>query len=721
MKVGSSRFWLLLLLCAALLLSVGCQADDDDDDNDDHTAPADDDDDDDTTGPSTTSVILVLPADADNSLRLAVADAQALLSEAFGQQISSVTTLPQQPAGMPIVILEDTSLPAESFRLQTREYKGAAAIVIEGADERGRQYGLYHLLETMGFGFYHPEQIYIPTLTAADVPTDLNVVETPDWGRRGFHIHTMHPLEATEFLMRDNEEYLEYAKHLIDWLVRNKQNYFQFELLRTVDYDATLAHFNAIVAYAHERKVDAGLVVSWVFQQQKAWKIVPNLRGEYKEEMQANIDQLMQAPWDHLNLEMGSSEFTEVKDTIQVAWMNNTVEYLREKYPNTEASVKIHCSSGQVAEHYNNINFNYLAQEADAGLGVYPHTVMYYDLQGPAPAYGNEDFSELYEWMLSILGTRKMYYYPETAYWCSFDIDVPLFLPVYLFNRWKDIELLADKGLDGHVTFTSGHEWNYWLNDWVVARATWDSTLDWQDIIGDYANIFGDASPTIMAMVRELTLHQEDMLIGFELASYLASADTWDEIGYLVGATTHPEPMTFAKLYDQPGWIVREFEESTLAALELMADVYADFYARVEAVREQVPDNALPWYEELVDSFHVNAVRAAHVYELYAGVCARRLQETGDDPDGEEAAQEHFALAKEITEEYLGVMRRREANYRYPLFLSSGWRRSLTSYDYRYLWQASTGYWYHREERQAIEKKLSPLLDNLIDPIWFMF
>ncbi|HPM76300.1 MAG TPA: hypothetical protein PK961_04345, partial [bacterium] len=78
MKVGSSHLW-PLLLCAALLLSVGCQSvDDDDNDNDDNTVPADDDDNDDdnATGAQEAPVALVLPADAEDSLLLAAADAQ---------------------------------------------------------------------------------------------------------------------------------------------------------------------------------------------------------------------------------------------------------------------------------------------------------------------------------------------------------------------------------------------------------------------------------------------------------------------------------------------------------------------------------------------------------------------------------------------------------------------------------------------------------------------
>ena len=73
-----------------------------------------------------------------------------------------------------------------------------------------------------------------------------------------------------------------------------------------------------------------------------------------------------------------------------------------------------------------------------------------------------------------------MSYFPESAYWISADIDVPAFLPEFLYARWLDIHRLApscaDAGLpplDGHVTFTSGHEWGYWLTDYLVAKMLW--------------------------------------------------------------------------------------------------------------------------------------------------------------------------------------------------------------------------------------------------------
>jgi len=735
------RLFPLLIALLAAVLSVGPACDNDDDDSatdaeqttdDDETAPTDDDHD--SPEIAFTKVSLLLPTEATQSAGLAAADAVALLSEINGLEATTADTLDTAAETLNVVLgeaalvtatyseAELASMAAESFRLRRTEANGAAAIVVVGADARGLQYGLYEVLELLGFRFFHPEQTHAPSLARLTFPETLDVYEAPDWGRRGFHFHTMHPIEAAEFLMKESPQHEQWAKHLIDWLARNKQNYWQFELLREADYDNLIDYYAELIDCSHRRLVDAGVTVTWVFQQQKAWKLLPGqFGGEQREELEAGIDRVMQVPWDHLHLEMGSTEFTPVSDTVQLAWMNDTTAYLAEAYPETDASVKVHCSTGQTAPNYGDINFNYLVQEADPALGAYPHTVAYFGFTGPAYVYGNDNFDDLYAWMLAQIGSRKMYYYPETAYYCSFDIDVPLFLPIYPYIRYLDIALLADKGLDGHVTFTSGHEWGYWLNDWVVAQATWDSRRGYQDIIAEFAAVFGNARDGMRRAVLDLSQDQYAMLVENNLGGYLAGQDTWDELGYLFGGTTHPKPWTFAELYRADAEQIGRFRKSVLVDLRIQKERYAALLEQIEALRPRVAPEAMTWYDELVDGYRVNLYRAGHAYHLYAGVCLRRLSETGVAPNGLAAAQSHFAQARAIKPLFLAAMRHREPHYRYPFAYSSGWERSVTAYDYKYLYQASTGYWYTRYEKQAIDRDLNPLLMNLIDPLWFMF
>ena len=119
-------------------------------------------------------------------------------------------------------------------------------------------------------------------------------------------------------------------------------------------------------------------------------------------------------------------------------------------------------------------------------------------------------------------------FYPETSYWVSVDIDVPLFLPLYGQRRQHDLRRIANKEIQsqkqreenqkskccsnletddvesclntnsdadgnscsndyddlppfriqGQMIFDSGWEWGYWLNDLIAARASWDPSLE---------------------------------------------------------------------------------------------------------------------------------------------------------------------------------------------------------------------------------------------------
>jgi len=65
-------------------------------------------------------------------------------------------------------------------------------------------------------------------------------------------------------------------------------------------------------------------------------------------------------------------------------------------------------------------------------LGVLPHTVQLYTFDDPAPTYGQTNFSSMFEFMfVEAQWKRFTLYFGETAYWVNYDVDVPLFLPIY--------------------------------------------------------------------------------------------------------------------------------------------------------------------------------------------------------------------------------------------------------------------------------------------------
>ena len=121
--------------------------------------------------------------------------------------------------------------------------------------------------------------------------------------------------------------------------------------------------------------------------------------------------------------------------------MNEIARYLDEEHKNKRAYMKVHVSSGQRTESFTNpvskgpLNINFLPYYSDSRLAVMPHTVEFYGVDDPAPTYGNHSFHSIFRYMQLESARREVVWYPETAYWCSFDIDVPLFLPLYAEGR----------------------------------------------------------------------------------------------------------------------------------------------------------------------------------------------------------------------------------------------------------------------------------------------
>jgi hypothetical protein len=84
----------------------------------------------------------------------------------------------------------------------------------------------------------------------------------------------------------------------------------------------------------------------------------------------------------------------------------------------------------------------------------------------------------MYRFLLAEHQKRETWYYPESAYWITFDVSVPMLLLPYLKARLTDIDSCAAHHIPGHLTFSSGWEWGYWLVDWSIARWSWQHTFN---------------------------------------------------------------------------------------------------------------------------------------------------------------------------------------------------------------------------------------------------
>merc|ERR1719285_1378160 len=127
---------------------------------------------------------------------------------------------------------------------------------------------------------------------------------------------------------------------------------------------------------------------------------------------------------------------------------------------------------------------------------------------------------------------RSVVYYPETNYWCNFDISVPLFLgPIYSRSRLADLSSIKDvskdapKSLHGQVLFESGWMWGSWLQNVVAMESQW-SGFDLENAMAHVFSPLGN-SENVQALAKEfsdLADLQHDLLIEGNGAKYLEKA-----------------------------------------------------------------------------------------------------------------------------------------------------------------------------------------------------
>jgi len=432
-------------------------------------------------GPPAARVVLVFAHDVSPVLRARYA---SLLTESLGKPVEVVDVIPEPLDATSLVVSigdtpvtralipvsERSALEPEAFIVRSGKHGSATVLAADGAPAKshphgnlGAYHGAYALLEELGFAFLHPLAPVVPKpLRLPTAPIDQKAA--PRWDTREIHLHTQHPLELTELLQGFGEEGPEDARgfermlpewdRFLEWSVANGQNGVEWFLLWAksfesfADSDLRIDRLRQLVDRAHAFGISAGIDAPIAFAQQHSFRLLRQ-QGELENELgeiRMRLDWLARAGWDFYGIESGTSEFTAPAPDRMLAWMNEVARHLDENHGGKRAFIKVHCSAGQVAEGYADpvtgkpINFNMLPHHADKRLGILPHTVQHYGLTDPAPTYGNTSFGYIRDFLWQEVGRRPVVYYPETAYWVSFDIDVPLFLPLYADRRLADLQ-----------------------------------------------------------------------------------------------------------------------------------------------------------------------------------------------------------------------------------------------------------------------------------------
>jgi hypothetical protein len=589
---------------------------------------------------------------------------------------------------------------ATGYLLKRVDTNGATTLLVYAPDAADLATGAYALLEELGARFFHPKQELVPALGAPRVPTALDVWRTPLARRRGLQPHTLHPIEYQPVFMDPSDANLADAKLFVDWLVKTGQNYMQWPLLSTVDWITWQPYAKSILDYAHSRGVQIGAIPQmWGGSSLQNNFVLVSDAGTWQAEMTAGLDQLLTLPWDVIEIAMG--EFTSTDAESVITWLDYATSYLLSKDPSLEVFVQNHV--GNYADLYvqfrgGTVYYYQLPQYCDLRLGQDVHTLSLFDLYRDWGTYAEPNFHFQHDYILQELPTRAVSYFPESAYWISADIDVPAFLPEFLYARWLDIHTLNTDitsanlpALEGHVTFSSGHEWNYWMTDYLVAKMLWSPSDPLDAFVGHYADAYGSCAADIAnALSTDIAL-QTTYLFDLRLLPYIQGEDATVDEGYLAGLETHPKRVEFEELLTMSADELATFETDVVTQLEAFAAASQPLEDTVSARCRGADATIAPWCNELWDGLEIVRLRAQHAALLYRAVIA--YVNGGDGTSLLNQATQVTAVAAQ-------VVARREAGYRFDLTRETGVYANTTIYGYGYLRQAHTQcYWSRREEQ----------------------
>eukprot|EP00698_Gefionella_okellyi_P016657 TRINITY_DN4777_c0_g2_i1.p1 TRINITY_DN4777_c0_g2~~TRINITY_DN4777_c0_g2_i1.p1 ORF type:complete len:794 (-),score=167.73 TRINITY_DN4777_c0_g2_i1:1848-4229(-) len=693
---------------------------------------------------------------------------------------ASATPLQSLPVGSILLSFGSTSTSAELISIPELQATGAEGFVLKtvitssgvigavgdgnqpdayfGRSSGGASYASYAILDVLGFAFLHPLAPVIPA--SLHLPTtNTSVAESAYWPVRGTHYHTEHPLELMEVFngFGHNNSYEDEAgweemfneiEPFAEWMVANRQNRLEWVLLYAEQWAAFASsvvrqqRFTRIINLFHSYGVLCGADVPIAVRQQHAWYMI-EVTGTLDQEQQQiaeRIDWLVQAGFDFISSESGSSEFTHPSDDRMLAWMEFAGAYSLSKY-NMWFYIKCHCSTGQICKDYKDprtgqpLNFNFLPMLANSSLGIYPHTVQMYTFDDPAPTYGNTNFTYMLDFMMYEAPSRPTIYHGETAYWVNYDIDVPLFLPLYADARLRDLQQIAGlqsdtRKIQGEVNFNSGWEWGYWLSDVVLARAAWNPYPAQSPeqamgiILTEVLSVFGDTASQLVAILQQIIASERQLLIYGEVngtrpddvikrngIAYLEGWDTWGDIGAMLGpGSTQPKRTGPVAIRDP---LARPNYNTVQPLLDAMASTFTAQFQQLAALRASVPVETLPLFDDMTDAMQMTALRATQVAALY--------QYAATWPAGQSASRKaQLAISVQALDTATSVVAKREQQYRVPAERIAGWGPNPTVYTYGYLWTVHSLYYMWRDHDEAMLEStsaISPCYMNIIDPI----
>ncbi|GDX82287.1 hypothetical protein LBMAG42_40980 [Deltaproteobacteria bacterium] len=555
----------------------------------------------------------------------------------------------------------------------------------------GALYGIAQLMEWHGWRFAHPFDTCVPATPTLSADARLGTDFSPEMGRRGYHPHTLHPIEAMYDVWGDPDPTR--AKSMLDWVVRNRGNYVQWPGLDNIVVDTNTRETwreatSTVIEAAHDRGMTVGVGVQLFGQSnlQLAYDLLDSSDTEAEDEasMLERWSILTDGvPWDEVSLSFG--EFFSADPETFIGRVTMAYDTLQDVAPGTAMNAVIHVGGNedvQVEYDGQTMTYYFLVQYVDRPIEPFVHTVMYYNLEEDAGgAYGLDNFDEHRAFLEAKLAAGEtVTYFPESAYWVAFDDSVPVYLPLYIRSRWLDMHTLREAGLplDRHVLFASGWEWGYWQNDAATLRMGYSLPGSWEDAVADLF-VDGNTTDAVVAAVNA-----QRPLIDDRLAPYLAGRDVAMDLGDRAGIYSQPRRVLFDEVADLDLAARSSLRAQVVDGLRTMADAH-------DAALAGLGDDR--WADEVRDGLSVNAARARFMAALYDAVL---LAAEGGDPVAA------LAEAELQLETGTGVIARRHSalhDLEFERLITDN--ANPTLYDYGYLTNADTLCFWRRERGQA--------------------
>lgn len=606
--------------------------------------------------------------------------------------------------------------PDHDYRWTSYQEGDQVVLELETRSFNGISFGLYGLLqEQLWFGFYHPKETYIPTINYWPLTETFTWTARARFDKKGFHLHTMHPTELTQPLLDVNHpDGIQQIKEYIDWLARNQQNYFEFNLLEGIDREKWSDYIKPVVAYAKSRGVLIGVDVSMHMTQQKAYMLYRNppfVWRSKKKQIQRNLAELFENKWDVLNVEFSTTEFS----TGNLRQKYELRQFLLEQLKPYKAKLM---GREHVVSEENMLDAKRAKKveiptyENDNQRGTLIHTVMFYSaLDGKAPVYGNENLRQTLTRIREAQKERESWYYPESAYWITFDNSVPMTLLPYLTARLEDIEMMDSLDVKGHITFSSGWEWGYWLIDWSIARWSWqyefNGEMQKNTPFQYVTDIFSDK--VIAQHLTDALQLQQTYLKERELIRYLAAATPTDELPKPMNMPFQPRPQRSYRYLRYHATQKQLDSVRTQVVFPLR-----DFARKTEAIGKQLDglreglsnEQQKKILGELMRGIQITGLRAEHRASTLAHLLDKRDAKLNHNFEVSDESEE-LKNAEAVRQKALKIVADQERIYRYPLRYIARPLEGMghTAYDFGYLYPVKDLYFWQREEGQVREDK----------------